>query len=421
MPMSTCKQTLEISVPVAEVDKETERVLASLVKRVRLPGFRPGKVPSQLVRARFAGDIREEVVRSLVPKFFQRRVEEENLRVVGTPDVTDVHFHPGEPLTFKAEFEVAPEVELKEYVGLTVPYRDPEVTGEEVSQRIETLRDQKAEFVNVDPRPVVDGDHAVVSLEPVQGLDEPPGKQEELVLHIGGEETLEAFSEHLRGLSPGEEKEFDVLYPEDYGDAKLSGKSVRFHARLRGIRRKELPELNDEFARDLGDFQTLDELREEVRRSMLREKEYLAQQDAKEKLVEALVDLHDFPVPEAYLDRQIEIQVENYLRSAAARGVDPRTVKLDWAKLKESQREKAARDVKASLLLERIADREAIEVTSEELDREVQRIAKQEREPVAAVRKRLEKEGILRRIASRIRTDKTLTFLFEQARKVAED
>ena len=406
---------------MSEVEKETERVVASLSQRVRLPGFRPGKVPANVVKARFAADIREEVVKNLVPRYFQKRAEEENLQVVGTPDVKDVHFHTGEPLTFNAEFEVAPVIELKEYVGLTVPYREPEVTGEEISQRVEALRDQKAEFINVDPRPIADGDFAVVALEALSGLAEPLQKQDELVLHIGGEETLEAFGDHLRGLTPGEAKEFDVPYPEDYGDPKLAGKTVRFHATVKGIRRKELPDLNDDFARDLGDFQTLDELREEVRKSLLREKEYLAQQQAKNTLVDALVDAHDFPIPDAYLDRQIEVQVEQFLRAAAGRGIDPRTIKLDWEKVKESQREKATREVKGSLLLAKIADRETIEVTHEEVDREVQRIARQEREPAAAVRKRLEKEGILRRIASQIRTEKTLNFLFERARKVAQD
>jgi trigger factor len=417
----SCKQTLEISIPVAEVQEETERVVTSLAQRVRLPGFRPGKVPTGVIRARFTSDIREEVVKSLVPKFFQKRVEEEGLRVVGTPDITEVHFHAGEPLRFKVEFEVAPEIELKDYRGLTVPYRDPVITDEDVAKRLQELREQKAEFVNVDPRPLANGDYAVVSLDAINGLEEPLGRQEELVLHIGGEETLEAFSNELRGLSPGEEKEFDVLYPQDYGDEKLSGKKVHFRAKLKGIRLKELPELNDEFARDLGDFQTLEELREEVRKSLSLEREYLAQQEAQNRLVENLVDMHDFPIPEAFLERQIESQVGQYLRAMAARGVDPRSVKLDWEKLKQSQQEKAMRDVKATLLLDKIGDREGIEVTVEEVDREVQHIAKQEREPVAAVRQRLEKEGLLRRIASRVRTEKTLNFLFEHARKVADD
>jgi trigger factor len=416
----SCKQTLEITIPIEDVEKETNRVVESLSQRVRLPGFRPGKVPVGIIRTRFSSDIREEVIRNLVPKRFQKEVEDRNLRVVGTPDITDVHFHSGEPLRFKAEFEVSPEFELQDYHGLTVAYRDPEVSDDDVARRIEELREQKADYVNVDPRPAEDGDHAVVTLEALSGLDKPL-KQDELMLHVGGQDTLEAFTENLRGMSPGDEKEFDVRYPDDFGDAKLAGRLVRFRAAMKGIRRKELPEINDEFAKDLGDYLTIEELRAEVRKSLLREKEYLAQQEAKNKLVEKLVEMHEFPVPEAFLNRQIESQVEQYLRAVAASGGDPRSVKLDWQKLRESQREQATKDVRASLLLERIADREAIEVMQDEVDREVQRIARQDREPVAAVRRRLEEQGVLRRIASRIRTEKTLTFLFEHARKVAED
>ena len=418
---SDCKRTIEITVPAADVIQETEQVVSSMMARVKLPGFRPGKAPASLVRARFAGEIREEVVRGLVPKHFQKHVEDQNLRVVGTPDVSDVHYHPGEPMTFKAEFEVAPEFDLKDYRELTVPYREPEVTDEQVRKRLEELREQKAEFVNEPPRPAADGDHAVVSLEAQGEIEAALRKQDEIVVEIGGADTLEAFSTSFRGLSPGEEKEFDVTYPEDYGDSKLSGRSIRFRAQLKGIRRKELPELNDAFAADLGDFKSIGELQEELRRGLQREQEYLAQQRAKNKLVDELVSQHDFPVPEAMVERQIQNQVEQYLRGLAAQGADLDSVKLDWAKIKESQRERATQEVKASLLLERIADREAVEVTGEEVDREVQRIARQGREPVAATRRRLEQDGGLRRIASRIRTEKTLNFLFEHARKVAED
>jgi trigger factor len=417
----SCKRTIEITVPAAEVEQETERAVGSMRNRVKLPGFRPGKVPANLIRARFAGEIREEVVRSLVPKHFQKRAEDQNLRVVGTPDITDVHYHPGEPLTFKAEFEVAAEFELQAYRGLTVTYREPQVTEEQVAQRLEELREQKAEFINEAPRPAADGDYVVASLEAGEQVEKGLRKQDELVVEIGGADTLEAFSTNLRGLSPGEEKEFDVSYPEDFGDSKLAGRTIRFLAKVAGIRRKELPELNDAFAADLGDFKSLEELKEESRKGLQREQEHLAQQRAKTKLVDQLVKAHDFPVPEALVERQIQSQVEQYLRGLAAQGVDLESVKLDWDKVRESQRERAVEDVKASLLLERIAGREAVEVTNEEVDREVQRIARQGREAVAAARQRLEQEGGLRRIALRIRTEKTLNFLFEQARKVAED
>ena len=221
------------------------------------------------------------------------------------------------------------------------------------------------------------------------------------------------------GASPGEQREFDVVYPEDHGQPRLAGKTVRFRAEVKGIRRKELPELNDEFAKDLGDFTDLAELRDNIRKSIFREREYAAQQEAKTKIIDKLVDTHDFPVPEAFIDRQIEVNVERRVRAMAASGVDIRNLKLDWEKVRTSQRDQAIRDVKASLILDRIGTAEHIEATTDEVDREVHRIARQERQPVAAVRMRLEKDGTLGRIASAIRTEKILNFLFEQARKEA--
>jgi trigger factor len=420
-PESTTKQSLDITVPASEVDAETARVVDSLQKKIRLPGFRPGKVPAGIIRSRYQSDIRHEVLEKLIPRHFFKRAEQEGLAVVGTPNITDVKLEPGEPLSFKAEFEVAPTIELKDYKDVTIPYQDPEITDEDVDQRIAQLREQKAEYINVDPRAVESGDYAVLSLESVAGVTGAPIKQDELTLHVGGEDTLSDFSDNLLGMLPGDEKEFDVRYPEDYGQAKLAGKTLRFHATLKGIRRKELPELNDEFARDLGDFQNLEELRETVRKSLFTERQFLAQQEAKGKIVDVLVERHEFPVPEAFIERQIESEVEHRLQMLAAEGVDPRSVKLDWEKLKESHRDRAIHDVKASLLVNRIADTEQIYATQDEVDHEVQRIARQDREPAAAVRKRLEQEDGLRRIANRIRTEKTLNFLFEHARKEAPE
>jgi trigger factor len=413
-----CKHSLEITVPVAEIEKETERVVADIQKKVRLPGFRPGHAPVNLVKSRFAGDIRQDVLEKVVPRAFRAAVDKDHLQVVGTPDISDVHFHSGEPLKFKAEFEVAPEFELGEYRGIIVNYTEPEVTDEDLSKRLDEVREQKAEYVNEEPRELADGDYAVISLESLSGVAEKV-QQDELMIKLGDEATMAAFTENLRGASPEESREFDVTYPEDYERKTLAGRTVRFKATVKAVRRKELPEANDEFAKDLGDYQTLGDLTDAIRKQILREKEHRAQEDAKHQLIDKLVDAHDFPVPSAYVDRQIEMNVENQLRTLAAQGIDPRSIKLDWNKVRESQKEKSTRDVKASLLLDKIGDREAIGATQDEVDKEVQRMARQQREAVAVTRAKLQKDGTIGRIASHIRTEKTLNFLFEQARKEA--
>lgn len=415
-----CKHSLEISIPAEEVESEMGRMTAEVQKRAHLKGFRPGKAPLSIIQREFAGDIRQRVVESLLPKYLRKQFEADNLNVVGEPDVKDIHFHDGEPLKFTAEFEVFPEIELGEYKGLEVAYAQPVVPDEDVDKRIDEIRQQKAQYINVDPRPIETGDFAVVSLESVEGVEGDPVKQDEMQLEIGSTDTFAAFTENLTGLTPGDEKDFEVSYPEDYGAPRLAGKAVKFHAVVKGIRKKELAELNDEFAQELGDYRTMDELKDAVRKGIYGQREFDAQQEAKNKLIDKLVDAHDFPVPETFVDRQIRSRVEQTLRAMAAEGVDPRQLKLDWEKLKESQKEKAVREVKASMLLTRIAEREAIHATREDVDKEVERAARQSREPVAAVQMRFEKDGTLGRIANHIETEKTLALLFEQARKSAE-
>jgi trigger factor len=415
-----CKHSLEISIPVEVVETETSRVVDDIQKRAKLQGFRPGKAPANLIRKQFAGDIRQKVLENLIPVHLQKQLDAENLSVVGTPDISDVHFHDFAPLKFTATFEVYPTVELGEYHNVEVPYQDPEVTDADIATRIDEIREQKAQYINIDPRPVVDGDFAIVSLESLAGVEGDPVKTDEMVLEIGATETFAAFTENLRGLTPGDEKDFEVAYPEDYGSEKLAGKTVKFHAVLKGLRRKELPEPDDEFAQELGDYRTVDELKEAVRKAIFSQRQYEAQQEARNRIMDKLVDAHDFPVPEAFVERQIKTRVEQRLRAMAEQGVDPRKLKLDWDKVKESQRDKAIREVKASILLGKVSERESIHATRDEVDAEVEKVARQQRKPVAAVHMEFEKDGTLGRIASHIQTDKTLNFLFEHARKTAD-
>lgn len=412
-----CKHSIEVTVPVEDVKKETERVAADLQKKVRLPGFRPGKAPLSIVKTRFVNEINQDVIEAIVPRFFHEAATKEGLEVVGRPNIVDLHFHDNEPIKFKAEFEVAPTFNLGEYKGLTVEYDEPVVSDDDVNQRIDGIRDQKAEFVNEEPRALVDGDFAVVSLESIGGTDQKI-EQEELMLKVGDEHTIAEFSTNLRGAAPDDVREFDITYPEDYDQKQLAGRTVKFRATVKAVRRRELPELNDEFAKDLGDFQTLDEFKQTVRNTILHERQHTAQDSTKNQLLDKLVEGHDFAIPETYVDRQIEMNVENQLRQLAAQGMDPSKLKLDWNKVKEAQQERARKDVKASLLLDKIAETEAIAATNEEVDAEVARIARQQRETVPVTKAKLQKDGTLARIAGHIRTEKTLKLLFDAANKV---
>jgi trigger factor len=413
--VADCKRSLEVEIPLEDVERARQRVTDSIRLKARLPGFRPGKAPASMIEARYESDIRNEVLEQLLPQAFRERVEKEDLRVVGKPNISDLRYERGQPIRFKADFEVAPEFEIAEYHGLPVRYEEPAVSDDDVAERLETMRERRAEFVNLDPRPIEDKDFVVVALKSLQGLAEPI--DQDSTIEVGGGDTFPSFSAALLGANPGDVKEAEVVYPENYGEPRLAGKTVRFSLTPKVIQRKELPALDDEFARDLGDYQSLDELRDAVRKAIFHEKQNAAQQVAKEALLDRLVEANDFPIPETYIDRQIENQLAMQLRQVTGRDVDLSKLNLDWNKVKEKQRDPAIRSVKASLLLEKISDREGIRANKDEVDREIQRIAQQEREPIPVARARLEKDGTLARIASHIQTEKTLQFLFEQAQK----
>ena len=362
-----CKRSVEVEIPVEEVEKARARVTDSIRQRVRLPGFRPGKAPVTMIQSRFESDIRSEVLEQLLPQAFRDKVAKEELKVVGQPNITDLKYEAGQPIRFKADFEVAPEFEIAEYRGLPVKYEEPTVSDEEVNARVEETRERKADYVNLDPRPIEDKDYALVRLKSLTGLAEPI--DQDVQIEVGGADTLPAFNEALLGATPGDAKEIEITYPEDYGQTKLAGKTVKFEMTPKFVRKKELPALDDEFARDLGDYQTLDEFKETVRKSIFHEKQYAAQQKAKEALLDRLVEANDFPIPQAYIDRQIENQFRAQVREITGRDVDLSTLNLDWTKIKEAQQEKAVRNVKASLLLEKISDREGIKATKDEVDR----------------------------------------------------
>ncbi|MBI4893464.1 MAG: trigger factor [Acidobacteria bacterium] len=414
-----CKHSLDIHIPADAVSAEIEKVVEKVRAKAHIQGFRPGKAPASIIRSKFMSDIRQEALENLVPVYLEKECEKENLRVISRPNVKNLHFHEGEAVHFKAEFEVAPEIELKDVRGLRVTYAEPAVADSDIDERLSAIQESRAQFVNVDPRPAQDGDHCLVTLESVSGIEGEPMKQEDINIEIGGKDTFPEFSAALREAVPGDVREAEITYPADYAAERLAGKTVKFRITLNQLRLRELPEINDDFAKDLGDFQSLDEVREEIRKSIFREREHSAQTQAKNDLVDRIVEMHEFPVPETYIDNQIENTVETQLRSMQAQGVDVSKIKLDWAKLREAQLERATKDVKASMLLGKIATTENLHATQEEVDAEVQRIARQQREPVAATRMKLEKEGRINNIVNRIITEKTLNFLFEQAVKEA--
>jgi trigger factor len=420
MTEATCRREIELEIPADTVTKAAEKVARDIVRVARIPGFRPGKAPMTLVRRRFADDIQGEVVQSLVPEYLEKALGEKNLVPVTRPEVDKVEFKEGEPLKFRAIFEVLPEFELGDYKNLRVQVDEIEAGDAQVDKVIEEMRERAATFVPVEGRAAKDGDSVLIKLKgmPVGGGE--PVEAENILVPLGAEETLASFTENLRGSNPGETRRFQARYPDDYPDQKLAGKTFDFSADVQGIKERKLPELNDDFVKEAAgektEIATLDELRKKIRENLEHEKEHRQAAQARDKILEELVQKHDFPVPDALIEGQMDTRLERVVRSLASQGVDPRGMNVDWAALRRQQRDRSVTDVKAELLLDRIATAEKIDVTDEELENEIEKLAQQSGESATAFRARLTKQGALDTMKSKLRSNKTIDWLYSNAR-----
>ncbi len=414
---SSTKRQIEIEIPAEEVTRQTETLIQKYQKLARLPGFRRGHVPASIIRQRFAEDLKSDVVEALVPKYFRREADKLGLRPVSQPQVTDLQVHENEPLRFKASFEVMPEIKVEGYRELRAEKPEISVTDAEVDESLNSLREQHATFTSVEGRSLADGDFAQASLHgQPKDSDGKPVHMDDVLVEIGGKNTMPEFNQNLRDVTAGEERTFDVTYPEDSSDQRLAGKTFSYTVKVQGIKQKNLPELNDQFAKELGEFANLEEVRKRIREGMEEERKHSAEHASKDKLMAELVKRNDFEVPESLVERQIDLRLERGMRALAAQGMRAEDLKkMDFARLRVGQRDQALQEVKASLLLDRIADEEKLEVSDEELEREVESLARQAKQTVEAVRARLTQDGALDRIRARLRNEKTLELLYHQS------
>jgi trigger factor len=423
---SATKREIQVEIPVADVNRQTDSLIQKYQKVARIPGFRRGHVPASIIRQRFSEEIKTDMVEALIPRYFRQEAERLGIHPVSQPRVTDLHLHDGEPLRFKAAFEVLPEIKLEGYKELRADKPEIAVSEADVEQALADLRERHASFNPVEGRSLADGDFAQVSLDGNPRPDEnesetksgegQPVHMDEVLVEIAGKDTMPEFTEHLRGANPGDERTFDVNYPKDTQDKRLAGKTFTYTVKVQFIKQKSLPELNDEFARQLGEFQTVDDVRKAIREQIESERKHQAQHEAKEKLVAELIQRNDFEVPDSLIEQQIDIRLERGLRALAAQGLTAEQMKkMDLTRLRVGQREQAIHDVKAALLLERVAEEENVQVSDEELNQELESLARQSKQTSEAVRARLTRDGGLDRIRTRIRNEKTLDFLYDQS------
>jgi trigger factor len=413
-----CTRELVLDVPAEEVSKSFGRVTRNYQRHAKIPGFRPGKVPEAVVKRRFSAEIRKDVIDGLLPERFNQAVRDLGVTPVGQPQVTELTVEDGSPLHVRAVFEFIPAFSIEGYQNVTVPKPAADITEEEVQQELTQLRESRATIEPVEEdRPLVDGDWAQISYTgTIEGEPEAaPVAGEDTLLEIGGKDTVEAFSTALRGATPGQTLNVAAEYPAEYPERNLAGKTVDYTIDVKGIKKRTLPELNDEFAKEVGAFESLGDLENRVRENLANRKRRAVEGETKDKLFAALIERFPFPVPESLVQEQVDARLERGLRALAAQGMDTEQMrKLDFGRLRAAQRDSAVAEVKTSLLLERIAHEENVSVSEEELDREIHLAAIQSREPVDTLKVRLTQDGGMARIREQLKKEKTAQLLYER-------
>jgi trigger factor len=413
--VSATQKTITIEIPVDIVDAEINRVAKGYTKQVRIPGFRPGKVPTNLVKKRFKEQILHDVAHGLIPRAVDEALQERGIEPVDTPNIKDVALEEGQPLKFTAAIETVPSFDVGDLSTIEATRHPSVITDDAVEKALQNLRQRGAKFEPVEDRGVDNGDTMVLDIERKDAGGN-PDRHDDVTLELGSPANPPGFDAELIGLRTGESKTFTIHFPEDYAVKEMANTDVEYTVAVKDIRRKVLPELDDEFAKDVGAFESLGALRDRVRADLQQESEEHAIQHLRTDLLKQLSERVTFDLPPSLVEREMDRRIEEFASRLMQQNVDPRQAGIDWAQFRESQRDPARASVASALALDEIARREGLTVSGEDVDKEIERFAVRAGRTPAALRAQLEKEGSVARLATGLRREKAVDLVLSRAR-----
>lgn len=422
--VSPTRKEIKIEIEQAQVREAYDRISDEFGKNAKVPGFRPGHAPRSVIRTRYKSELRNEVLRELIPEAVNNAINDHSLNAIAEPDV---HFENEEsleqlgeePITVKIDVEVLPEIKLENYKGLEVERRTRPITDDDIQQTIEGLREGSAAMVPVEDRASELGDTVTINARGklVDEPDEEEIKVDDVEVVLGGPNVQAEFTENLIGVKPEDKKSFVVDYPADFSTGGLAGKKVEYSIEVTAVRRRELPEVDDEWAKSLGEeFESLDILKTKIREDLEMRAKADSENNVRGELLRQLIAAYPVEVPQSLLERQTNFLFESTLRNMMSRGIDPRTQQVNWEGAREELKGQAQDDVRATMLMDRIAEAENVMVSSEEVEAEIQGMAAMSRQSVEQMRAALTKHGGEHSIAQRLRNRKALDLLVENAR-----
>jgi trigger factor len=415
--LSPIEKKLSIEVDSARVAEELTRAYAAVGRQVKLPGFRQGKVPRRILEQRFREQVEDDVIQRVVQSAYMEAVREHNVDVVSQPQVTNSGLKPGAPFSFEARVEVKPKLDPKDYKELPLKKTEAAVDDAQVNEQLNKMRESASRMEPITDRDVAAaGDFAAVDYEAtVDGQPFRGSKAEDVVVEIAPGELVDSNIAALEGVKVGDTKEIDYAFPPDYKVEEVKGKTAHFKLHLKGLKKKVVPELNDDFAKDMGS-QTMDELRGKVKADLERAQKNKAQVEERDAIYKALIERNPFEVPKAMVERAIDSMLEGAMRQMARSGLDVRNLGLDFMRLRDEMRERAVQEVKGTLLLEAIAQKEGIQAGDEDVEKKIEELATEAGQPVANVRKYFKNPDDRLGLSLRLREEKTIEFLKAQAK-----
>ena len=415
--ISSIKKKVSIEISVDQVAQEVESFYKDLGKKAKIKGFRPGKVPRNILERYFKDYVKTEVIQKLIQESYPTALSESHLHPVSDPTIDPGELESGKPFQYSATLEVKPEIALEGYLGLNIEGKKEEVKEEEVEGRLKSLQNLHANLKTIqESRPIQKGDFVIVDYDAkMDGKPLEEAKAIDSTVEVGSGRFIPTFEEKLIGLKTDEEGEIEVSFPEDYGYKKWAGKTISFHVKVKEIKEKILPVLDDEFAKDLGDYSTLAELKAKLQEEIEREKQSVLDRQLKDQMVELLLQKSKFDVPESLVEGQTKTLVSDTKLRLASQGLKMDSLDVSDEKLQQDYRETAMKQVRTFLILEKIADQEGIKVTDDEADNRLREISERTRQKFDVVKRYYEKNELIPEVKAGIMNEKTLNFLLEKA------
>ena len=409
--INSCKRNLVAEIPVDQVEQEVDALARKYAQRAKVPGFRPGKVPLNIIKQRYLSDLRNDATQDIIQRCWKDAVEEHHLEPISEPVVEDLKDEAGAPLRFTLAFEVLPALEIKDYKGIAVILESVKVEDADVEKTLEALREQHAQYVPIEGGEALDGCMVSLTLDGVFEDGAKPIHKDEVTCIIGSPETNQTFSENLRGAKTGEARAFEVTYPADYHRKNFAGKKIRYNAVIKEMKEKHLSELGDDFAKDLG-ANDIEDLRTKIRNELVTKEERTAEKKSREALMDDIVQRNPFDVPDCLIQDELKDHARRIAANLVDQGIDVNKISIDWKKIFEEERPNAEKAVRRSMVLDAVARQERFEITEAELEAEFEKLAQDTGKSAAAVRAQIEKDKRIQGFREHLRQNKALDFIF---------